>query len=151
MHSRAAVMATLLVLALSAAGCGVTSVSTSGLGHPAGPTLEQFGLRERCLRGGDCSQQAEDAIEAALGRLGAAIENTPIASNAGAPPVDRLYVQASRDPPMEWRSESASGTSLEVMIDLTDENPYVVVAPGQAFRLTEGDAAAIRDALFIGR
>ena len=35
------------------------------------------------------------------------------------------------------------------MVDLTDmTNPYVVVAPQWAFRLSAEDATAIRDALF---
>lgn len=130
----------------------VTSTSTGGLSHPAGPSLAQFGVLERCQQGGDCTDRATDAVEAALTRLGAMIDDTAITSNGGVPPEDRLYVEVTRDPQMEWRSETGvEGTSGGVMIDLTDDAPYVVVAPGEAFRLGAADAAAIRDALFVTR
>jgi hypothetical protein len=152
MTRRTAIVSLLALAALGASGCLATSTSTGGIGYPAGPTLGQFGLRERCERGGDCSERATDAVEVALGRLGPGIEDTPIADPDGAPPADRLYVDVDRDPPMEWRSESgAEGSSLGVMVDLTDDEPYVIVAPGVAFRLRPEDAAAVRDALFVAR
>jgi hypothetical protein len=43
------------------------------------------------------------------------------------------------------------GRGSAFRVDLTDENPYVVVAPRYSFRLGEADAAAIRDALFVDR
>jgi hypothetical protein len=147
---RGRVVALLVVVALSASGCLVTSTSSSGMGYPAGPSLEQFGVRERCPQGGDCIDRATDAVEAALGRLEEQIDATLITTTDGPPPDDRLYVDVDRDPPMEWRLlNGMEGTSQGVMVDLTDDDPYVVVAPGLAFRLSAEDAAAIRDALFV--
>ena len=51
-------------------GCGAISTSSSGMSYPAGASLEQFGLRERCAGEGDCDERAMEAIRAALGRLG---------------------------------------------------------------------------------
>jgi hypothetical protein len=135
-------------------GCGVMGTSSSGISHPSGPSLEQFGLRDRCPPETGCSERAMEAVEAALGRLGPEITDTPITSNGGVegPPADRLYLEVMSDPMLEWRTaEGTEGSSAGFMIDLTDENPYVVVAPGQAFRLADEDAAAIRAALFVAR
>jgi hypothetical protein len=152
MGRRPRCLAFLALLTLGVSGCLVTSTSSSGLGYPAGPSLDQFDVRARCERGGDCSQRAMDALETALGRLGAEIRDTPITTTGDAPPPDRLYVNATSDPPLEWRSSSGAGGSAGgLIVDLTDANPYVVVAPQFAFRLSDEDAAAIRDALFVDR
>jgi hypothetical protein len=138
-------------------GCGVTGSSSSGISYPAGPSLEQFGLRERCPQGGECGDRAMEAFVAALGRLGPEIRNTPITSPGGAPaaapvPEDRLYVEITVDPMLDWLATTGGGGSGSAFrVDLTDENPYVVVAPRYSFRLGEADAAAIRDALFVDR
>jgi hypothetical protein len=51
---------------------------------------------------------------------------------------------------LEWHSSTgAAGSASAFRVDLTNGNPYVVVAPRWSFRLTEADAAAIRDALFV--
>ena len=148
-----AVAASLVVLV----GCAVTGTSTSSVTYPAGPTLEQFGLRERCPQGGECSDRAMEAFVAALGRLGPEIRNTPITSPGGAPaaapvPEDRLYVEIAVDPMLDWLAATgAGGSGGAFRVDLTDEDPYVVVAPRFSFRLGEADAAAIRDALFVTR
>jgi len=94
-----------------------------------------------------------EAIQAALGRLGPEILNTPIRSNGVEPiPDDRLYVEVTIDPMLTWHSKAgAEGGVTAFRIDLTDENPYVVVAPNYSFRLSEADATAIRDALFVAR
>ena len=148
---RLVLAATLCLVVVS--GCGVTGTSTSGMSYPAGPTLEQFGLRDRCPPEAECSERAMEAIQAALGRLGPEILNTPIRSNGVEPiPDDRLYVEVTIDPMLTWRSKTgAEGGVTAFRIDLTDENPYVVVAPNYSFRLSEADAAAIRDALFVAR
>ena len=102
------VLAAAFCLAL-VAGCGVTSTSSSGITYPAGPSLEQFGVRERCPQGGDCSERAMEAIQAALGRLGPEILNTPIRSNGvEAVPEDRLYVEVTIDPMLNWRSKAGA-------------------------------------------
>ena len=138
-------------------GCGMTGTSSSGIAYPAGPSLEQFGLRERCPQGGECSDRAMEAIEAALGRLGPEIRDTPITSPGGAPaaapvPEDRLYVEMTVEPMLDWLAATGIGGSGSAFrVDLTDENPYVVVAPRYSFRLGEADASAIRDALFVDR
>jgi len=150
------VLAAAFCLALIA-GCGVTGTSSSGLTYPAGPSLEQFGLRERCPQGGECSDRAMEAFMAALGRLGPEIRDTPITSPGGAPaaapvPEDRLYVEIAVDPMLDWLAATgAGGSGGAFRVDLTDEDPYVVVAPRFSFRLGEADAAAIRDALFVTR
>jgi hypothetical protein len=155
MGRRIPLAAVLCTVAL--AGCFVTSTTTSGIGYPAGPSLEKFGLRERCPEGGDCTQRAMDAIEAALGRLGPELVNPPITSPGGAPaaepvPPDRLYVEITVDPMLEWQAATgAAGSGSAFRVDLTDDRPYVVVAPRLSFRLNDADAAAIRDALFLAR
>jgi hypothetical protein len=135
------------------AGCGLTGTSSSGMSYPAGASLEQFGLRDRCPPEPDCSERAMEAIQAALGRLGPEILNTPIRSNGvEAIPEDRLYVEVTIDPMLEWRTTTGQeGGVTAFRIDLTDEHPYVVVAPRYSFRLSEEDASAIRDALFVAR
>jgi len=149
MWRRISVAAALIVVA----GCGAMDTSSTGMSYPAGASLEQFGLRERCGPGGDCGDRAMEAIRAALGRLGPEILDTPIRSNGVEPvPDDRLYVEITVDPMLEWRNATgAEGGVTAFRIDLTDENPYVVVAPKYSFRLSEADAAAIRDALFVAR
>ena len=134
-------------------GCGAISTSSSGMSYPAGESLEQFGLRERCAGEGDCDERAMEAIRAALGRLGPEIRNTPIRSNGvEAIPADRLYVEVTIDPMLEWRTTTgAEGGVTAFRVDLTDDNPYIVVAPRYSFRLSDADAAAIRDALFVDR
>jgi len=136
-------------------GCAITGMSSSSISYPAGPSLEQFGLRERCPDGGECEERAMDAFVAALGRLGTEIRDTPITSPGGAPlaapvPEDRLYVEVTVDPMLDWfNSNGIGGSGSAFRVDLTDENPYVVVAPRFSFRLSDEDAAAIRDALFV--
>jgi hypothetical protein len=131
------------------------STRTTSLTHPTGPSLEQFELTERCPEGGDCSERAMEAFVAALGRLGPEIVDAPITSPGGAPaaapvPPDRLYVEIYIEPMTDWQaSTGASGSGFAFRVDLTDENPYVVVAPRWSFRLSDADAAAIRDALFV--
>ena len=149
---RVPVIALLALVTLTVGGCFATSTSSSGIGYPAGPSLAQFGLRERCPQGGDCSERAMEAVEAALGRLGAPIEDTAITTTGGPTSPDRLVVEVSGDPPLAWRSEGgAEGSGSVVRVDLTDGDPYVVVAPRQAFRISGEDAAAILGALFVRR
>jgi hypothetical protein len=153
MRGRGVAITAAMLVAMSLSACFVTGTSSSGIGFPAGPSLVQFGVVERCQRGGDCTERAMEAIEAALGRLGPELEDTPITTNDPMVPApgDRLYIQVTSDPMFEWRAEMGTGSSADVMVDLTDENPYVVVAPGLALRLSDEDAAAIRDALFVAR
>jgi hypothetical protein len=154
MGRRAPAVFVFCLVLLAAAGCGLGSTSSSGMTYPAGASLEQFGLRDRCPPEADCSERAMEVIEGALARLGPEIMDTPITTNGGAagPPADRLYIDVTSDPMLAWRSSSGpEGASAGFMIDLTDENPYVVVAPRFAFRLSDADAAAIRDALFVAR
>ena len=136
-------------------GCAITGTSSSGIGFPAGPSLAQFGLQERCgQREGGCTERAMEAIESALERLGQQMEDTPITTNGSdtPPPEDRLYIQVTYDPMHEWQSSAGpASTGGAFMFDLTDDNPYAVVAPDQAFRLSAEDAAAIRNALFVER
>jgi hypothetical protein len=138
-------------------GCLGTTTSSRSIDYPSGPSLEQFGLRERCADGGDCSERAMEAIVAALGRLGPEIRNTPVTSPGGAPaadpvPPDRLVVGITVDPMLEWQATTgAGGSGSAFRVDLTDDNPYVVVAPRFSFRLSDEDATAIRDALFVER
>jgi hypothetical protein len=147
-------IALLAAVALGAGGCSGTSTSSTSISTLAGPSLEQFGLRERCERGGgDCTERAMEAVRAALGRLGPEVRDPPITNTAGALPPDRLYVHVTSEPQLAWRSSTgAEGTGGGIVIDLTDdENPYALVAPRLAFELSDEDAAAIRDALFVDR
>ena len=140
------------------AACGISSTSSISISHPSGPTLEQFGLRERCPRAGECSDRAIEAFTAALSRLGPEIPNAPITSPGGAPaappvPEGRLYVEILADPMLDWQTSTTGpgGSGSAFRVDLTDQNAYVVVAPRYAFALSADDAAAIRDALFVDR
>ena len=91
-----------------------------------------------------------EAVRAALGRLGAEVTDPPVTNTAGALPPDRLTVNITSDPPLGWRSATgAEGSGAGIVIDLTDETAYALVAPGQAFELSAEDAAAIRNALFV--
>jgi hypothetical protein len=140
------------VIAMVIGGCLATSTSSTSISHPAGPSLEQFALRERCAQGGDCDERAMEAVWAALGRLGPEIVNPPITNTAGALPPDRLYVHVTSDPQLEWHSTTgAEGSAGGIVIDLTDETAYALVAPRFAFELSDADAAAIRNALFVDR
>lgn len=145
------------VWTLSLTGCLLGTSSSTSITYPTGASLEQFGVRDRCEAGGDCSERAMGAFVAALARLGPEIVDPPITSPGGAPaaapvPPDRLYVEIYVEPMLEWHSAvGASGAGFAFRVDLTDENPYVVVAPRWSFRLGEADAAAIRDALFVDR
>lgn len=151
------VLVAALVLCIGAigSGCGAVRVASTGVSYPSGPSLEPFGLRERCPERGDCNDRALEAIAVALSRLGPEVRDAPITSPGGAPaaapvPPGRLYVEITVDPALEWRaSTGAGGAGTAFRVDLTDDNPYVVVAPRYSFRLTEADAAAIRDALFV--
>lgn len=141
------------VLATSCGTTAVASVAVTDLS--SGARLEQFGLRARCADGDECNQRALEAFMVALSRLGPEVRNSPITSPGGAPaaapvPPDRLYVEIWADPMLEWHSSTgAAGSASAFRVDLTNGNPYVVVAPRWSFRLTEADAAAIRDALFV--
>jgi hypothetical protein len=149
------VAALALCIAAVGSGCGAVRLSSAAIGYPAGPSLEPFGLRERCPERDECNDRALEALTAALSRLGPEVRDTPITSPGGAPaaalvPPGRLYVEVTVDPALEWRaSTGAGGAGTAFRVDLTDDNPYVVVAPRSSFRLTEADAAAIRDALFV--
>ena len=150
---RILITALLGLVALSSAACASTSTSSTSISTLAGPSLEQFGLRERCGQGGgDCEERAIEAVRAALGRLGPEVADPPITSTAGALPPDRLTVQVTSDPPLAWRSPTgAEGAGSGIVIDLTDETAYALVAPRLAFELSDEDAAAIRNALFVER
>jgi hypothetical protein len=140
------------LIALMTTACLVTGTSSGGISYPSGPSLAQFGLRDRCPQGGDCTQHATDAVKAALTQLGAIVEDPPVTTTGVAPLPDRLLIDVDSDPPFSWRAENgAEGESVAVRVDLTDAIAYVVVAPDTAFRLRDEDAAAIRDALFIRR
>ena len=143
----------LIIVALTTAACSATSTSSTSIGTLAGPSLEQFGLRERCGQGGgDCEERAIEAVRAALGRLGPEVPDPPITNTAGALPPDRLTVSVTSDPMLAWRSATGDeGNGAGIVIDLTDETAYALVAPGLAFELSDADADAIRDALFVDR
>ena len=154
---RRAPLAALVLMLMVVAACGISSVSSASISHPAGPSLELFGLRERCPQAGECSDRAIEALTAALSRLGPEIPNAPITSPGGAPaappvPEDRLVVEVMVDPMLDWQATTGpAGSGSAFRVDLTDQIPYVVVAPRYAFQLSDQDAAAIRDALFVDR
>ena len=141
------------LVALTSAACASTSTSSTSISTLAGPSLEQFGLRERCEQGrGDCEDRAIEAVRAALGRLGPEVGDPPVTDTAGVLPPDRLTVSVTSDPMLEWRSSTgAQGSGAGIVIDLTDETAYALVAPRLAFELSDEDAAAIRNALFVER
>ena len=151
MMRRALCVAVLLVVA----GCWATTTSSSGLGHPVGPSLEEFGFRQRC---GDedssCTDRALDVIRQLLEDLGDRVED-PLAQplTEGQPP-GILVITASSEPSFDFRTADGSvGQTLEVALDVTPtvngENASYVVMPLGAFEIDPDGAAALVDALFV--
>ena len=143
------------LLAVLLAGCGIASTSSSGLGYPAGPSLEAFGLRERCgAEDSSCNERALDIIRELLRGLGPRAENPVAQGPMEGQPEGLLVVTASSDPQFGFRAtDSSEGTTAEVVVDLTpsldgDGSPYVVMEPG-AFEIDPEGANALLDALFV--
>jgi hypothetical protein len=144
-----------IALAALLAGCGITSVSSSGIGHPVGPSLEELGLRQRCS-GEDttCNDRALEIIRELMRRLGPRAESPEAHPPRDGQPDGLLLVTASSDPPFDFRAvDSAEGTTAEVVVDLTPSltgggNAYVVMEPG-AFEIGPEGAGALLDALFV--
>ena len=58
-----------LVAVLLLAGCWVTSTSTGGMGYPAGPSLAEFHVRERCgVQDSSCQERAQAVFDDIVAR-----------------------------------------------------------------------------------
>jgi hypothetical protein len=153
--SRTAALAAALVLAL--AGCGLSSVSSSGITVPAGPAaLDAFGLRERCNPGPGsdaCTDRAFGVVGEMLQNLGSP---SPPAPGLTAPLVAPFTIQVDRNPAWEWRSADGSGGSTaaavidlepflsgrgDAIVRIGGDDPGYPVTPELAQRLV--------DALFV--
>lgn len=144
-----------VLFAILLAGCGITSTSSSGIGHPVGPSLDEFGVRQRCAgEDSTCNDRALEIIRGLLGGLGPRVENPDAQGPMEGQPDGLLIVSASSDPPFEFLvADGTAGTTADVVVDLTpsidgDGEPYVVMDAG-AFEIDPAAAAALLDALFV--
>jgi hypothetical protein len=119
------------------AACFGTTTGSSGISAPTGPTLAEFGLRERCVAGGDltCSERALEVAGRALAQLGPKIPD----DGDGADALVGLVVQVDRDPPWPWRAgDGNSGVVGSASFDLTS----FVTGEGDAHVRLNGVAGA---------
>lgn len=143
-----------LVLLLSAC-LPFTSTSSSGLGHPVGPTLNQFGLRERCPpREASCSDRAFSVARTTFASLGEPYEGP---RDIAQPPAPRFTIDFDHDPPFDWRAADGSGGSAgRISVDVTsflrDDGPAFAViggmGDGPAYVVPDELARQLLDALF---
>jgi hypothetical protein len=114
-------MAAVIGLCLLAGCLGITSTGSAGLVVPTGPTLEVYGVADRCSGDDTCFDGVQALTEDILAHLG-----EPVASPPGLPSVDGqpavpLTVDVERDPPFDWRAaDDEPGTSPRVRFDLSD-------------------------------
>lgn len=144
-----------LALAAMLCGCGVGSVSAGGMSMPAGPTLREFGVTERCGRQDpSCSDAAQQLVAPILANLGEAIDDPPMQGPDAVPPEDRLIISFDSDPPFPWRSVvGGDGETTRAHVDVTDALDggvaYAVVGDGLAFVVDAGLARRLIDTLFV--
>ena len=153
--NRAATVTAAVVLVGVLAGCWVTGTSSSGLGYPAGPGLDEFDLRQRCGdQDASCSDRALEIIRQLLEDLGPRIEDPAAQPPMEGQPEGLLVITASSDPPFDFRAaDGTAGATLDVSADLTpslsgEGAPYVVMDAG-AFEIDPDGATALLDALFV--
>ena len=144
-----------LVLAL--AGCGVTSMTSSGITVPAGPAvLDPFGLRERCGPGPGSETCTDRALEVA----GEMLQNlgNPLAppSESTPPFVMPFAIQVDGDPAWEWRSADGSGGStptatidLEPFLSGSGDAIVRLAGDDRGYPVPEDLAQQMVDALFV--
>lgn len=141
--------ALLLVAALT--GCGATEMAAEAIAYPVGPSLAQFGVRERCAgQDQSCQERAQEMVGQILGGLGTPVADPSMQAPDDPPPEGRLLITFDSQPPFEWEAaDGASGTAERVVIDVTGAlrggQSYAVVGPGLAY---EVDAQQAEDLLF---
>ena len=143
-----------LLLVAVVAGCGVTSMAGGGISYPAGPSLDEFHVRERC--GGQdqsCHDRAQSLAAGLLRELGAPVADPAVEAPNDPPPEGRLTIVFDAQPPFEWTAQEASGSAERVMLDLTGAvrggQSYAVVGPGLAYEVDAQQAEDLLFALFV--
>ena len=144
-----------LLLVAVLAGCGVTTTAGGAISYPVGPSLAEFGLRERCAgRDQSCQDRAQVMLGGILAELGPPAVDPAMRAPDDPPPEGRLLIIFDAEPPFEWQTvDGVSGTAERVVIDLTGvvdgSQSYAVIGPGEAYAIDAGQAAALLDALFV--
>ncbi len=142
-----------LILLLS--GClSAGSTTSSGLGHPVGPTLTEFGLRERCPPMEDsCSEHAFSVARTIFASLGDAHDRQ---GDVAQPAEPRFTIDFDHDPPFDWRATDSGGTTGRIAVDVTsflrgDGPAFAVIGgtgEGPAYLVPDELARQLVDALF---
>lgn len=144
-----------LLFAAVLVGCGVTSTAGGAITYPAGPSLAEFHVRDRCgAQDQSCHERAQDMVRVILGELGAPVLDAQVQALDDAPPEGSLAITFDAQPPFEWQAaDGASGTSERVVFDLTGAargaESYAVVGPGLAYEVDAERAADLLFALFV--
>ena len=146
---RGAAIAVLLLV-----GCGVTGTSTGGISYPAGPSLAEFHVRERCGRqDSSCQDRAQTVLDGILTELGPPVDDPAIQAPNDPPAEGRLLITFDSQPPFEWAAEAASGSGELVVLDVTGAlrggQSYAVVGPGVAYEVDAQQAEDLLFALFV--
>lgn len=137
------------------AGCGATSTSTSSISYPAGPSLAEFRVRERC-EGEDlsCQDRARTTVEGILGTLGGPADNPALRAPNDPPPPGRLLITFDAQPPFEFRTFDGEFRSTErIVVDVTAAlrggQSYAVIGPGLAYEIDAEQAEELLFSLFV--
>ena len=141
-----------LVAGLLLAGCGVASME--GIGYPAGPSLAEFHVRERCgAQDSSCHDRAQAVLDGILGELGTPVDDPAVEAPDDPPTEGRLLVTFDSEPPFEWTAEGASGSAERVVVDVTGAlrggQSYAVVGPALAYAVDAQGAEDLLFALFV--
>jgi len=148
------VRAAALVAVLFLAGCGVTSTSMGGISYPAGPSLAEFNVRERCgAQDASCQERAQTVLDEIVGGLGAPVDDQAMDAPNDPPAEGRLLITFDSEPQFEWTAQGASGGAERVVVDVTGAlrggQSYAVVGPGLAYEVDAQQAEDLLFALFV--
>jgi len=123
-------IAVAVVFVLWATACGTGELMS--LTYQASPTVQRFGLTERCGPSDrSCESAAYGAVAEALRELEGAYEGDGLTST-DTPPTDRLFIQVVSSSGVPYSSPDGAGGAHDVVFDLTSfgegvGTPYVVV------------------------
>ena len=146
-------LAALLLAGL--AGCGVASTSTSSISYPAGPSLAEFRVRERCAeQDPSCQDRARTVLKGILGTLGGPADNPALRSPNDPPPPGRLLITFDAQPPFGFRTFDGEIRSTErVVVDVTAAMrggpAYAVSGHDLAYEIDAEQAEELLFSLFV--
>jgi hypothetical protein len=149
------VRAAALVAALVLAGCGITSTSSGGIAYPAGPSLAEFHVRERCGAQDDsCHERARTVLDEILTALGGPADDPVVQSPDEPPAQGRLTIVFDSQPAFEFQAPDGEQRSSErVVVDVTGAlrggESYAVVGDGLAYQVHPEQAEDLLFALFV--